>query len=55
MGSLIGSVGEIIGMVALGKGRKSKIPFGPYLAIGAFLAMFFERQIIDLYIRIAFQ
>jgi len=53
LSSLVGSVGGIIGMIALGKGRKAKIPFGPYLAIAAFLAMFFEREIIDLYIRIA--
>ena len=54
LGSFIGSIGGIIGMIALGKGRKSKIPFGPYLALGAFLALFFEREIIELYIRIAF-
>ena len=54
LGSFAGSIGGIIGMVALGKGRQSKIPFGPYLALGALLAMFFEREIIDLYIRLAF-
>ena len=54
LGSFVGSVGGIIGMIALGKGRKTKIPFGPYLAIGALLAMFFEREIIDFYFRIAF-
>jgi leader peptidase (prepilin peptidase)/N-methyltransferase len=53
LGALVGSAGGIIGMVALGKGRKAKIPFGPYLAVGALLSMFFEREIIDFYIRLA--
>lgn len=52
LGSLIGTAGGLIGMAAFGKGRKSKIPFGPYLVFGALAAVFFKEQVIDLYFRL---
>jgi len=52
IGSLIGSVIGGIMMIATGKGRKTKIPFGPYLVMGALLVLFYERELIELYIEI---
>ena len=38
--------GAIFGGIGLLLGRGSRIPFGPYLALGAVIAMFFERPIL---------
>ena len=54
MGSLIGSIVGITMILLKKQGRKTKIPFGPYLALGALQAIFFGNAIIDLYIRFAF-
>ncbi|MEE8483044.1 MAG: prepilin peptidase [Nitrospinota bacterium] len=50
-GSLVGSIVGVIGIVACGKGRKTKIPFGPYLVLGALMALFYESELIDFYLR----
>ncbi len=50
LGSFIGAVIGLIGKLFFGKG--SKIPFGPYLVAGAIAALFFERKIIDIYLRL---
>jgi leader peptidase (prepilin peptidase)/N-methyltransferase len=47
--SLIGTVVGIVLMVRAGKGIKMAMPFGPFLAIGAILYLFFGPQLIDLY------
>jgi leader peptidase (prepilin peptidase)/N-methyltransferase len=47
--SLIGTVVGIVLMVRAGKGMKMALPFGPFLAIGAILFLFFGPQLIDLY------
>ncbi|HEX6811079.1 MAG TPA: prepilin peptidase [Planctomycetota bacterium] len=39
--------GSIAGGIGLCLGRGSRIPFGPYLALGAVIAMFFEQRILD--------
>ena len=50
LGSLIGSVVGVGSIIFLGKDRKAKIPFGPYLAAAAIAAIFWEEQIVNLYI-----
>jgi leader peptidase (prepilin peptidase) / N-methyltransferase len=49
MGILLGGVGAIVALLT-GAGRKSAIPFGPYLAAGAVIAVFVGRQIADAYL-----
>lgn len=49
-GSLIGSVAGIFLMAFRGKGRKTKIPFGPFLALGAVISVFAGREILVLYL-----
>jgi len=49
LGSLTGSLVGIALMLFKGKGRKTKIPFGPFLAMGSLVTLFFGRMIIDWY------
>ncbi len=51
IGSLTGSIVGIFLMVFKGKGRKTKIPFGPFLAFGAIITLFFGRVILDWYLQ----
>jgi leader peptidase (prepilin peptidase)/N-methyltransferase len=50
LGSLTGSLVGIFLMVAKGKGRKAKIPFGPFLALGAIATLFFGQEILKWYL-----
>ena len=50
LGSFIGAVFGIAGKLFFGKG--SKIPFGPYLVAGALAALFFEKEIVAIYLRL---
>lgn len=50
VGAFLGSVIGGILMIAKISNRKSQIPFGPFLAIGTCIAIFFGDQIIQLYI-----
>lgn len=52
LGSLLGSIGGLAGILAFGKGRKSKIPFGPYLAVAAIASIFFKDELITIYWRL---
>lgn len=49
-GSLLGSIGGVIFMVAKGKGRGTLIPFGPFLAVGAMICLFFGQEILRWYL-----
>lgn len=51
IGSLVGSVVGIFLMVFKGKGRKTKIPFGPFLALGSIITLFFGGEILRWYFR----
>jgi leader peptidase (prepilin peptidase)/N-methyltransferase len=50
-GSLLGSCVGIFLMVVKGKGRKTKIPFGPFLAAGTLISLFYGQEILSLYLR----
>jgi leader peptidase (prepilin peptidase)/N-methyltransferase len=50
LGSLIGSITGIIIMVSKGKGFKYAIPFGPFLSLGALIALFYGENLINWYL-----
>ncbi len=50
LSSFIGSVVGILMMIFLGKGRKYPIPFGPFLAIGGIISLFFHDEIVAWYL-----
>lgn len=47
---LLGGLGGLLAL-AIGRGRKSTIPFGPYLAAGGIVAVVFAQPISDWYLR----
>jgi leader peptidase (prepilin peptidase)/N-methyltransferase len=51
LSSLIGSITGIIIMVLKGKDFKYAIPFGPFLSLGAVIALFYQNEIISWYLR----
>ncbi len=50
IGSLTGSFVGIFLMVFKGKGRKTKVPFGPFLALGSAVTVFFAQEILLWYL-----
>ncbi len=51
LGILIGGVAAVVALVA-GRSRKSGLPYGPSLALGAAIAAFAAPQIADAYLRL---
>jgi len=49
LGFLIGAVTGVVLMAAGVKGRKSRIPFGPFLALGAIIALFFGSDLLEMW------
>ncbi len=49
---IIGSAFSLVFVVLNKKKMKDIIPFGPFLALGAFLIFFFGRQLMDLYFKL---
>jgi leader peptidase (prepilin peptidase)/N-methyltransferase len=49
-GSLSGSVIGVFLMIFKGKGRKTKIPFGPFLAAGAIISLLYGQELFSLYL-----
>lgn len=50
IGSLTGSMVGILLMIFKGKGHKTKIPFGPFLALGSIVTLFFGGKILNWYL-----
>lgn len=50
LASFFGSVIGIIVMIMQGKGRKSYIPFGPFLVVGAWISIYFGDSILRAYL-----
>ena len=46
IGSCIGSIFGVFLMIFKGKGRKTKIPFGPFLALGSLVTLFYGEEIL---------
>lgn len=51
VGILVGGIAAVIALLS-GAGRKSALPFGPFLAIGAAVALFVGEPIADAYLRL---
>jgi leader peptidase (prepilin peptidase) / N-methyltransferase len=49
LGSLTGAVIGLFLMISKGKGRKTKIPFGPFLGLGSLITLFFGQEIFNWY------
>jgi len=52
IGILLGAIISVILMAAGKKSRKSRIPFGPFLAAGALIALFWGQAIWDAYLKL---
>ncbi|MCI4625295.1 MAG: prepilin peptidase [Candidatus Magnetoovum sp. WYHC-5] len=50
IGSLLGTLYGLPLMIFKGKGRKTKIPFGPFLAAGTLLVMLFGKELLHVYL-----
>lgn len=50
IGSVTGASIGIFSMIALGAGRKSKIPFGPFLACGGIISILWGERIVTAYL-----
>ena len=47
---LLGAVVGVAVMVRTKEGRRTKVPFGPFMLVGTFLALFFGQRVIDWYV-----
>ena len=53
MSSLAGAIIGSIWLAAKGRDRATPIPFGPYLAVGGWIAFFWSQPLIDAYLRLS--
>lgn len=54
LGALLGSIFGLFLMLFMGKGRKTPVPFGPFLSLGTMIALFWGPQIILWYKGLSF-
>lgn len=50
---VVGAIGGVLLMVFAGRGGKTAVPFGPFLAAGAIVALFVGRPLIHAYLHLA--
>ncbi len=50
IGSLTGSLFGLFLIIFKGKGRKTKVPFGPFLALGTLITLFYGQELLDFYL-----
>lgn len=50
IGSLSGTLVGVFMIIFRGKGRKTKIPFGPFLSFGTLITLFYGQEILKLYL-----
>ena len=53
LSSVVGAVLGVISLSLAGKSKSQPIPFGPYLAIAGWVAMFWGQEILDQYLQFA--
>lgn len=51
-GFLLGALASIPLMVFAGKGKRDRLPFAPFLAAGAIVALVWGQQLVDLYLKL---
>lgn len=54
LGSALGAVAGLLLIAVFGRGRKDKIPFGPFLAIAGVISVLWGDRIINAYLEMAF-
>jgi prepilin signal peptidase PulO-like enzyme (type II secretory pathway) len=54
LSTLSGTVYGVLLMLAKGVGRKTEIPFGPFIALGAMISFLYGESIIDWYLQVFF-
>lgn len=52
--ALLGSIVGIFLVILGKKGRKSKIPYGPFIALGGVISLFWGEELIEYYLRYTF-
>jgi len=48
-GSVTGALAGVVIVIAKGGGRKTKVPFGPFLALGVLISIFVGQEILRIY------
>lgn len=52
LATIVGTLFSLLGMMVRKLHRKSAIPFGPFISIGAILSYFYEKELIHWYIQL---
>jgi leader peptidase (prepilin peptidase)/N-methyltransferase len=50
--SLVGGIAGLVLVLASKKGWQSRIPYGPYIALGALIWMFCGKELVNWYLRV---
>jgi leader peptidase (prepilin peptidase)/N-methyltransferase len=52
LGFLLGGVFGVVAILVGRAGRKTKVPFGPFMVLGAFVAILWGEALADWYLRL---